>query len=228
MIIGGIRKTTLIDYPGRIASMIFTVGCTFACPWCHNGGLLDQGDGLDEEDIFDFLRRRRKIIDGLVISGGEPTVHEDLPRFISEVRKMGLLIKLDTNGSLPDRLEPLLDKKLVDYVAMDVKAPLEDYATVAGVGGFEDAIVRSIEMIMKKARDYEFRTTFVPGLHDESSAEGIGQMVKGAKVHYLQYFRPVGTILDPEYRDKRRCTEEELDRYSDIIGRYVEKAVCRI
>ncbi len=228
MIIGGIRKTTLIDYPGRIASMVFTRGCTFACPWCHNGTLLDEGESISTEDFFSFLESRKKLIDGVVVSGGEPTIHGDIEDFLARIRETGLAVKLDTNGSLPQVLERILDLSLVDYVAMDVKAPLRDYGKVVGVDGYEDAIKKSISLIMERAPDYEFRTTFVPGLHNQDSAAGIGKLIEGAKAYYLQYFRPVGTILSPEYRTIRASNRDELEIYSRIISPYVKKIECRI
>lgn len=228
MRIGGIRKTTLIDYPGKIASMIFTVGCNFACPWCHNGGLLSEGDSIDQDDVMDFLRSRKKLIDGVVVSGGEPTLQPDLEDFLVALKDLGLLVKLDTNGSSPEILEELLKKGLLDYVAMDVKAPLDGYGLVAGVDGFEGRIKASIELIMRVAPDYEFRTTFVPGLHDSRSALCIGELIQGAKVHYLQYFRPVGTILSESYRSSRPMTEKELKEYAEIISPYVKEVKCRV
>lgn len=228
MKIGGLRKTTLIDYPGKIASMVFTVGCTFACPWCHNGGLLDDPEAIDQNTVMDFLRSRKHLIDGVVVSGGEPTLHQDLEDFLVQIKELDLLIKLDTNGSFPDRLEHLLKTNLLDYVAMDVKAPLEDYSKVVGVAGYEEEVKRSIGLIMDLAPDYEFRTTFVPGLHDSASADGIGKLIQGAKIHYLQYFRPVGTILSEDYRATRATTEGELREYAEIISPYVKKVKCRV
>lgn len=228
MKIGGIRKTTLIDYPGKIASMVFTVGCNFACPWCHNGGLLTQGDTIDQGDVMDFLRSRKRLIDGVVVSGGEPTLQPDLETFLKEIKDLDLLVKLDTNGSSPKSLEHLFEKDLLDYVAMDVKAPLDDYERVAGVCGFDDSLKASIDLIMNLAPDYEFRTTFVPGLHDPSSALGIGKLIKGAKIHYSQYFRPVGTILSEGYRSSRPMTEIEIKEYAEIISPYVKEVKCRV
>ncbi|NCC95692.1 MAG: anaerobic ribonucleoside-triphosphate reductase activating protein [Synergistales bacterium] len=228
MIIGGIRKTTLIDYPGKIASMVFTVGCNFACPWCHNGGLLTQGDTIDQGDVMDFLRSRKRLIDGVVVSGGEPTLQPDLEEFLMEIKGLDLLVKLDTNGSSPEILGHLLEKGLLDYVAMDVKAPLEDYERVAGVGGFEESVKASIDLIMNLSPDYEFRTTFVPGLHDSNSAIGIAKLIQGAKIHYLQYFRPVGTILSESYRSSRPMTETELKGYAELISPYVKEVKCRV
>ncbi len=155
-------------------------------------------------------------------------MHKDLPQFLALIRDMGLLIKLDTNGSFPDRLEAIFDRSLVDYVAMDVKAPLNELPSVAGVSGYEEQVKQSIHLIMNRAPEYEFRTTFVPGLHDVQSAEGIGRLVAGAKIHYLQYFRPVGTVLDPSYQKTRRCTKEELETYAAAIRPYVGQVICRI
>ncbi|SMG19556.1 anaerobic ribonucleoside-triphosphate reductase activating protein [Dethiosulfovibrio salsuginis] len=228
MRIGGIVKTTLIDYPGKLASMVFTAGCNFRCPWCHNGGLVTDEPVIDQDEVMAFILSRKHLIDGVVVSGGEPTLQGDLEDFLKSIKELGLLVKLDTNGSLPDRLEKLLEKDLLDYVAMDVKAPLEDYPKVAGAEGYEREIRRSISLIMDSAPDYEFRTTFVPGLHDSTSARGIGQLVQGAKIHYLQYFRPIGNLLSEEYRHSRALTEGELKGYAGIIAPYVEEVKCRI
>lgn len=228
MIIGGVQKTTLIDYPGQIASIIFTKGCNFDCPWCHNGPILkDDGESIDPDEVISFLHDRKKLIDGVVISGGEPTFQDDLENFIIEIKKMNLLIKLDTNGGRPDRLKPLLDKKLLNYVAMDVKAPLEDYSSVIGVKGSEHNISQSISMIMELAPDYEFRTTFIPGLVEETSAKGIAQMIEGAKIHYLQAFRPTDTIISPDFQVLRGFTLSELERCAEHIRPYVKEVKIR-
>nr|WP_321502564.1 anaerobic ribonucleoside-triphosphate reductase activating protein [uncultured Dethiosulfovibrio sp.] len=228
MKIGGILKTTLIDYPGKLASMVFTTGCNFRCPWCHNGGLITDEPGIDQGEVMAFILSRKHLIDGVVVSGGEPTLQDDLEDFLKSIKELGLLVKLDTNGSLPDRLEKLLKEDLLDYVAMDVKAPLKDYPKVAGAEGYEREIRRSISLVMDRAPDYEFRTTFVPGLHDSASAQGIGLLVQGAKIHYLQYFRPIGNLLSEEYRHSRALSEEELKGYAEIIAPYVEEVKCRI
>ena len=144
-----------------------------------------------------------------------------------EIKKMDLLIKLDTNGGKPDKLKSLLEKKLLDYVAMDVKAPSESYASVTGVKGFEHKIRQSISIIMDLAPDYEFRTTFIPGLVEESSAEDIAKMIEGSKIHYLQAFRPTDTIIRPEYQNLRRITPEELEKCARHIKPYVKEVKIR-
>ncbi len=227
MRIGGIVKTTLIDYPGKVASMIFTTGCNFACPWCHNGGLLSDSEVIEPGEVLEFLLSRKHLIDGVVLSGGEPTLQKGLEDFILSIRDMGLSIKLDTNGSTPDLLEKILAKGLIDYVAMDVKSSLADYRKVTGVAGQEEQVEKSIKLIMESAPDYEFRTTVVPGLHDIESIHGVGRLVQGSKIHYLQAFRPVDTVLFEGYRFSRRTTERELNGYADIMALYVKEVRCR-
>lgn len=169
MILGGLQKLTLIDYPGKIAATVFTVGCNFSCPYCHNPELVNakliaSQPKIPDKEIFDFLARRRGMLEGVCVTGGEPTIFSDLPDFIGQIKRMGFSIKLDTNGSQPVMLERLLNDKLVDYVAMDIKAPLEKYKTVVGDKVRLEDIQRSVELTMQTP-DYEFRSTILPALH---------------------------------------------------------------
>ena len=184
MLIKGIQKTTLLDYPEKIASIIFLAGCNFRCPYCQNPSLVNGYEGLPtipERAVLEFLRDRLKWLDGVCITGGEPTLHEDLSRFISKVKKEGLLVKLDTNGSNPGMLEGLLGEGLLDYIAMDIKAPIQRYAEVVKTKVNLNKIQRSVEMICKSGLDYEFRTTVVPGLLGEEDIAEITSWLKGSK-----------------------------------------------
>jgi pyruvate formate lyase activating enzyme len=170
MKVKGFIKNTFIEYPGKIASIVFLPGCNFRCSFCFNPELIfdsDRLDDIDEKEVFDFLEKQRKWIDALVISGGEPTMNSELPEFIKKAKKMGLLVRLYTNGSNPKALKDLIENKLVDSIAMDIKAPLneESYEKITKVKGIVKNVIESVSIIMKSGVDYEFRTTVVPGLH---------------------------------------------------------------
>ena len=192
MEIAHLVPTSLIDYPGRVASVVFTVGCNFRCPFCHNRELVlpERSRGLHlrkAEEILALLSERRTFLDGLVITGGEPTVQPDLLGFAGEVKRFGLLVKLDTNGSRPKVLEELLRAGLVDYVAMDVKSPLSRYPEFVGGAADSGAIGRSIDVVRKRAPDYEFRTTAAPGLGLDD-LRAIADLLSGARRWFLQPF----------------------------------------
>lgn len=189
----GLQKTTLLDYPGKLASTLFTGGCNFCCPFCHNSDLVYLREGIKEigsSEILDFLAGRKNILDGICISGGEPLLQEGLIPFIKEVKKLGLLVKLDTNGFLYNKLKELIDLKLVDYVAMDIKNAPKKYALTAGLKEIDlEPILKSVELLKSNVVDYEFRTTIVKEFHDETDIKEIGLWLKGAKRYYLQNFR---------------------------------------
>ncbi len=189
----GLQKTTLLDYPGKLASTLFTGGCNFCCPFCHNSDLVYLREGIKEigsSEILDFLADRKNILDGICISGGEPLLQEGLIPFIKEVKKLGLLVKLDTNGFLYNKLKELIDLKLVDYVAMDIKNAPKKYALTAGLKEIDlEPILKSVELLKSNVVDYEFRTTIVKEFHDETDIKEIGLWLKGAKRYYLQNFR---------------------------------------
>jgi pyruvate formate lyase activating enzyme len=216
----GIQKTTLIDYPGKVACTLFTYGCDFRCPFCHNPELVTKkAEGLfPEEDALDFLNKRVGKLDGVAITGGEPLLHEGIPDFIKEVKDLGFLVKVDTNGNHPDKVEILLD--LVDYWAMDIKNSPDKYSKTAGVEVDLDKIKQSVNLIMNKGKDYQFRTTFVPGLHDEVCAKNIGEMIKGAKLYVIQNFRG-GKTIDSKYSSKKGFNLNQLQELRDIIEKYV-------
>ena len=211
MFISGFHKTTLLDYPGCIAAAIFTGGCNFRCPFCHNSGLVQDPfkEGLvPEDEVLAFLDKRKKILKGVCITGGEPTLQPDLPDFIGKVRKMGYRVKLDTNGYRPEVLRELLESGLVDYAAMDIKNCPEKYGAAAGLippgnaGGFElGKIEESIKLLLDGQIDYEFRTTVVKELHTVEDIAAIGAWVKGTPAYYLQKFEDSGHIIGEGYHE---------------------------
>jgi len=190
--VGGVQKFSLIDYPGKFSCVVFTQGCNFRCPWCHNPELVYPHlfkDTISESHIINFLSSRRSKLEAVVITGGEPTVQPDLVEFVETVKRMGFLVKLDTNGSNPDILEDLLKSKLIDYVAMDIKAPPEKYSLLTGVDVDIRTIFRSIDVIERLAQAYEFRTTFVPSLLSEDDICKIKQMIKDESRYRVQQYR---------------------------------------
>jgi pyruvate formate lyase activating enzyme len=200
MTIKGLQKTTLLDYPEKLACTIFTAGCNFRCPFCHNASLVlraGEVDEIPEKDLLSYLEKRGGLLDGVCITGGEPLLNPDIEELIVKIRSYGLLVKLDTNGAFPDRLESLLDKGLIDYVAMDVKNSDEKYGETVGLGESFDisAVNRSIDIIMKKAPDYEFRTTVVRELHELEDLLSIARKLKDTKKYFLQKYVDSGDVL---------------------------------
>jgi len=225
MKIVAVQKTSLIDYPGNISSILFLSRCNFRCPYCHNGDLvLDMLPKLDERRVIDDLKVRKKYIDGVVITGGEPTLYNDLVDLIKEIKEIPLLVKLDTNGSNPDLIEELLDLKLLDYVAMDIKADLENYSKVIGVEIDPDIIKESIYLLKNSKIDYEFRTTVVPPFFNTKIARNIGKLIKGAKKYYLQQYVPKST-LDPEFGNIKPYSKKILEGFVKILNPYVETTI---
>lgn len=223
MIFGGFQKTDLINYPGKVASTVFTRGCNFRCPYCHNPEFVIQGsdqtyfgETYTEEEVLAFLRKRSSFLDALVISGGEPTLHSDLPSFIRKVRDMGLMVKLDTNGSRPDVLGSLLAENLLDYVAMDIKAPLEKYHLL----GFDstESIEESIKILDASETDHEFRTTCARAIVAEDDFRKIAGILDPDAKWYLQPFNPAKT-LDPAYTSETTWSSEELKAIAASLGR---------
>ena len=216
MKIAQLLPTTLIEYPGKVAALIYTAGCNFRCPFCHNSELVlpDKVKALrciPEDDVLYFLRERQGFLDALAITGGEPTLQPDLAEFLARVKGIGYLIKLDTNGSNPGVLARLFDEKLVDYVAMDVKGPEERYSELAGVNVDTDAVKETIRLIIDRAPDYEFRTTVAPTITADE-VEETTRLIQGAKRYFLQAFVvPEGKeIVDPSWSDLSALSKEEL------------------
>lgn len=196
----GLQKLTLLDFPGKVACTVFTAGCNFRCPFCHNASLVlpEQARGsIPEEEIFSFLEKRRGMLDGVTVTGGEPLLHRELPSFLERVRAMGYLIKLDTNGSFPERLETLVAAGLVDRVAMDIKNSPARYAETVGLAAVDmTAIERSKAFLLEGRVDCEFRTTVAKGLHTRESLLDAARWIAGAREYYLQQYRDSGNVLN--------------------------------
>jgi len=231
MKIAGFQKLTLLDYPEKIAALIFTQSCNLTCGYCHNPEMISKCSPendrpeLQQGYILDFLAKRRGILDGVVISGGEPTLQPDLADFISQIKAMGFLVKLDTNGSHSDVLSDLLDKELLDYIAMDVKFSPKDYEKYFP-SLKSTSLMRSIQLIMRSGLDYEFRSTVLPFYHAEKDIEEIGAMIKGANKWYLQSFRPLKT-LDRRLSKERAFSGAELAKLKLIAENYAESVELR-
>ena len=199
MIINGLMKMTLLDFPGRVACTVFTPGCNMRCPFCHNAALvteIDPADRIEVGEVMRFLEKRVGLLDGVAITGGEPLLQPDLADFIREVRALGYAVKLDTNGSFPDKLEALVSDGLVDYVAMDIKNSPALYARTVGVDDFDIAPVeRSKDFLLSGAVDYEFRTTVVAQFHTVESIAGAAEWIAGAKRYFLQQFTDSGNLI---------------------------------
>lgn len=197
MIIAGLQKLTLLDYPGKTAAIVFTYGCNFRCPYCHNALIVTEKlqDEISENEVFAFLEKRKGILDAVCITGGEPTLQKDLRAFIVKVRELGYAVKLDTNGTNPDLLDELLSEGLVDYVAMDIKNSPEKYNATASVGTDMSKIMKSISLIKDKAPDCEFRTTITAELHSEKDIESICELIGKDCKYYLQQFKDSGFLI---------------------------------
>ena len=197
MRLGGLQKMTLLDFPGRVACTVFTVGCNFRCPFCHNSSLVvfPAIPELSQDDFFAFLRKRQGLLDGVAITGGEPLLHADMPELLEKIRALGYAVKLDTNGAFPERLKTILDAGLADYVAMDVKNSKEKYERSAGVAGVLPAVERSVELLMGDTTPFEFRTTLVDELHEPEDFAAIGRWIAGAERYFIQGFVDSGDIL---------------------------------
>lgn len=228
MRIKGFTGTTLIDYPGKVASIVFTEGCSFRCPFCHNPELtkVSEQGSLCADKILDKLSSRRGFIDGVQISGGEPLLNSGLPDFIKSVKSMGLAVKLDTNGYHPELLKKLLDSGNLDYVAMDIKSSSSKYAKAAGVSVDFSRIKESVSKIMESELSYEFRTTAVPGIVASDDIVEIGEMIEGANGYYIQQFVPEKT-LNPEFSDLAPYKISVLEEMKMLAEQYVSQVYIR-
>ncbi len=226
MIIGGFQKMTMLDYPGKIACTIFTYGCNFKCPFCHNARLvLDEATPFTEDEILSYLNKRRGVLDGVCISGGEPMLQSDLFDFIKKVKDIGLLVKLDTNGYFPDKLKYAIDNSLVDYVAMDIKNCREKYALTAGNDKIDISnIEKSVEILRNGRVDYEFRTTVTKELHTPEDFKKIGEWICGAKRYYIQSFVDSGNLIE---NSSSPLDTQGLKALLDAVSPYVESASLR-
>ena len=216
MIIRGFNKTTLLDFPGKVASIVFTGGCNFRCGFCQNSALVLNPASqpmIPEEEIFEYIKKRRGILEGICITGGEPTLEPDLPVFMERLRETGMAVKLDTNGYRPEVLKEIIDRRLADMFAMDIKSDREGYARITGLQNFDISKVElSAKLIMESGIDYEFRTTAVRGYFDERVAENISIWLKGAKRYFIQRFEDGDDVLDsglaaPDIEVLKSCRE---------------------
>lgn len=199
MIIKGFQKLTLLDFPGKTACTVFTAGCNLRCPFCHNALLVTEKNDafFSEDEIFEHLEKRKKVIDGVAVTGGEPLLQKDIERFLYEIKEKGFLVKLDTNGCYPEKLDGILQLGLADYVAMDIKNSPEKYAVTVGVDGFDIAPVEeSIKLLQNSNVEYEFRTTVTADFHTVESIEKAAEWIKGTKKYFLQNFVDSGNLID--------------------------------
>ncbi|OGZ34486.1 MAG: anaerobic ribonucleoside-triphosphate reductase activating protein [Candidatus Portnoybacteria bacterium RBG_19FT_COMBO_36_7] len=231
MLLGGLQKVSLVDYPGRVAATVFTAGCNFLCPFCHNPELVTIGKYpeqmfLPDEDFFDFLKSRHGLIEGVCVSGGEPTIQENLPEFLKKIKAMGFLTKLDTNGARPEALKNLAKENLVDYLAMDIKGPLDKYGKITGMNIDFEKIHESTELT-RQFPDYEFRTTVIPKFHKKEDFLSIAKWLDGAKKYFLQQFRPEKTF-DESFQHIRPYPDEKLGEFCNLIKPYFETCEVRI
>ncbi len=228
MNIQGFQKLTLLDYPGKMACTIFTAGCNLRCPFCHNSRLVinpEKQSEFFEEEIFAFLKKRAGVLDGVAITGGEPLLQNDIEDFIIKVKDLGYSVKLDTNGTFPEKLRYLVEKGLVDYVAMDVKNSPELYAETVGLSGYDiSKIKESIAFLLEGKVDYEFRTTVVREFHSVFGMNGLGEMIKGAKRHFLQGFIDSGELIG---FGMSAVPLEEMERMKKIMLQYVDECEIR-
>jgi len=250
MIIGGLIKTSLVDYPGKISAIVFTKGCSFACHFCYNPLLVWPEETasvtspntrghlrkletessptlISADDLFQFLEKRASQLDALVITGGEPTIHRDLPEFIRKVRALGYAIKLDTNGTNPEMLVGLVKDRLLDYIAMDLKGPEAKYSAITNVPADFNKIKKSVKIIMTSGLPYEFRTTVVPGLLEKEDIAKMGEIIKGAEKWYLQKFRSNTALVDENFQGQKPYTDKDMAEMAKTGGKYVEKCEWR-
>lgn len=219
--IGGLQKSSLLDFPNKIACIVFTNGCNLRCGYCHNPELFEKEPVLTVSAFFDFLKTRIGKLDGVVITGGEPTLQSDLKNVIEEIKSLGFAVKLDTNGTNPVILQALLSDNLLDYIAMDIKAPFQKYKKITNVDVDTKKIEKSIDLIMKSSVDYEFRTTVVKSQLTFDDFEIIGKTINGAKRYYLQEFIP-SKILDDKLISEKSYTHDEFKKICAMLKKYVE------
>ncbi|MDD2388598.1 MAG: anaerobic ribonucleoside-triphosphate reductase activating protein [Desulfobacterales bacterium] len=232
MRLGGLQKTSLIDYPGKISCVIFLSGCNFDCPFCHNpelaNGVTASPDELDKNQLYAFLEKRRGLLDGVVISGGEPTLQEDLFLLCEDIKQMGYPVKLDTNGSRPLVIRELIDKRLIDYIAMDVKTDPLKYCRLIQKNCNFEKILSSIQIILASGLPHEFRTTCAPALIDEEDIRTICRLIQGARLYALQKFHP-DTVLHPDFfQNNNVCINDgQLQDFKSIATPWVNQCIIR-
>ena len=222
MKIGGIQKTSLIDYPNKVCAVFFASGCNFRCPYCYNPELVfNKTKLINEKWIKNFLEKRKNLLDAILLTGGEITIQQDFIEFLKKIKKYGYLIGIETNGSKPDAIKKIIDHKVVDFIAMDIKSDLETYEKAAGAEIDKGKIKKSVELIKNSNIDYEFRTTVVPGLFDEETAIKIGEWLKQSKRYVLQQFRNEKKMIDKSFRKKKPYTAEDLKKFKKILELYI-------
>ena len=228
MKIQGLQKLTLLDYPEKVACTVFFAGCNFRCPFCHNASLvthISEEPEMTEEAFFTFLKKRQGILDGVCITGGEPLLQPDIEDFIRKIKELGYAVKLDTNGSFPTKLKTLVEKGLVDYVAMDIKNSREAYGITAGVEKIDIASVEESVAYLKEGKvPYEFRTTVVKNLHTKEALQSIGQWIAGAEKYFLQNFVNSGDLINSKVEG---CSEEEMKDYLKVVQQYIPETKLR-
>ncbi len=228
MRIVGFQKLTLLDYPGKVACILFTGGCNFRCPYCHNGELVlraDEFPPFSDDEIFSYLDKRKGVLDAVVVSGGEPTIQSDLEDYLAKIKERNLLIKLDTNGLMPDVMRNLVEKKLVDYIAMDVKNSLEDYAKTVGLKSVDTSkILESIEYLKSGHVEYEFRTTVTKELHKENNFRSLASLLSGCKAYYIQNFTANENTIE---KSNTPLSRKELESYIEILKKTIGNVQIR-
>ena len=225
MKISGLQKLTLLDYPGKVACTVFTPGCNLRCPFCHNATLVFScTDEIGEENVLSFLQKRAGVLDGVCVTGGEPLLQKDIADFLSKVKALGYLVKLDTNGTFPERLAPLLEARLVDYVAMDIKASPDNYDTATGVATDLEKIRRSVELLKQSGVAHEFRTTTVKGIHTAADFEAIGEWLAGEAQFYIQQYKVADDMIGEPFES---FSKEELEAFAAIVAKTVKTVAVR-
>lgn len=232
MMFGGIQKTSLIDYPGKVSCVLFTSGCNFTCPYCHNPELarnqLDLLSPVGEDEVLEFLKSRQGLLEGVVITGGEPTLHNDLDGFCRKVKKMGYPIKLDTNGSRPKVLGRLIEASLVDYIAMDIKTGPSRYAPEIHSTDLTENLTACVAAILSSGLPHEFRTTCLSPFVDAETVAQIAEFIEGTNLYVLQPFKS-GRVLDPDFIKEKAspCSEEDLATFQSIAAPFVKRCIVR-
>ncbi len=228
MIFHGFQKMTMLDFPGYVACTVFTPGCNFRCPFCHNSLLvtrMNDNEIYTEADILSYLKKRQGVIDGICISGGEPLMHDDIFDFVRKVKDLGFLVKIDTNGSYPDKLRKLIESGNIDYVAMDIKNSPDRYAETVAIPGFDfEPVRKSVKLLLEGKINYEFRTTVVKEFHTPQDMVFIGELIKGADRYFLQHF------IESEGNIQQGLTplcKEEMENLRQIAAEYVKNAELR-
>lgn len=228
MILAGLQNLSLVDYPGCLAATVFTQGCNFYCPYCQNPDLVtcDKKFNLSEEEVLSYLDCRKDMLEGVVITGGEPVLQKDLPEFIEKIKDLGLKVKLDTNGSDPNMIENLLKKSLIDHLAVDIKTSMDKYSLVTRQEDVSEAVSMTIRLAKLALIPCEFRTTCAPGIVEEKDFKLIGKLVQGAKKYYLQQFRPDVTY-DNSFQKIKPFSQRALEGFRDVLKGYVEEVKIR-